>query len=614
MRHWIVGLFLIFSVGGLFAQEEILEYHADIHIENDGKIIVVETLEVRVEGDQIKRGITRNIPIVRPDERGVAEPAPITVISVKRDGKKEKYRSERNSRDLVLYLGSKDKILDPGVYTYEITYTSLNQIGFFEEYDELYWNVIGNNVIFPVRKFSASVYLPVGAEYLQGSCYTGSTGSRESACELEVSPDGSFAEITGTRALQPYEGFTVGIAWPKGFVKDAFSSKLKFGWKSILLFLVGFFAFLVKGYQWWAKVGIDPPERAIVPDWKPPAGMSPAEVSYVYHRSVTDKALTAALVEAGVKGRVRIENVKKKFTFYRLDGDAPLEEEEAVLVDRLVPDQRPFELKRSTYTRYQSARSAFMQAVRSKLDISEYFRHNWSYVIRATLIISLIVAMALSIGMLPKNGSVLKSAAVTFFIAVVAFGLTSVPLHLGKWYRWLIFVPVWFVTSVVFLGIYSDALFFVKDYTWAAIIIGLSSLATAGFNYLIYAPTELGQEMTAKIKGFRMYLDKSEKEMLNYFTPPEKTPELFEKMLPYAIALGVENKWGKKFEGVLAKAISEGTYVPIWYAGNIHNINSLHSNFASAVSSAAPKSSSSGGSSGGGFSGGGGGGGGVGGW
>ena len=71
-----------------------------------------------------------------------------------------------------------------------------------------------------------------------------------------------------------------------------------------------------------------------------------------------------------------------------------------------------------------------------------------------------------------------------------------------------------------------------------------------------------------------MNLHLLEKNLLNYFTPPEKTPELFEKMLPFAIALGVENKWADKFESVLNQAIEEGTYKPVWYAGNIHQLNS----------------------------------------
>jgi uncharacterized membrane protein len=144
------------------------------------------------------------------------------------------------------------------------------------------------------------------------------------------------------------------------------------------------------------------------------------------------------------------------------------------------------------------------------------------------------------------------------------------------------------------------------------VIFGIGLFLVGLFNYLIYAPTPKGQKTTAEVKGFRMYLDKSEKAMLEYFTPPEKTPELFEKMLPFAIALGVENNWGNKFKKILDEAIEKGTYTPLWYTGNIHQINSLHSNFQSSVSHAAPKSSS--GSGGGGFSGGGGGGGGGGGW
>src|SRR5258705_13814076 len=104
-------------------------------------------------------------------------------------------------------------------------------------------------------------------------------------------------------------------------------------------------------------------------------------------------------------------------------------------------------------------------------------------------------------------------------------------------------------------------------------------------------------------------------------TPPKDTPEIFERFLPYAIALGVENRWAERFASVLAAAQAQGQQGFLWYAGSQHPwddptgfADSVGSSLASAISSASTAPGSSSGSGGGGSSGGGGGGGGGGGW
>jgi uncharacterized membrane protein len=151
-------------------------------------------------------------------------------------------------------------------------------------------------------------------------------------------------------------------------------------------------------------------------------------------------------------------------------------------------------------------------------------------------------------------------------------------------------------------------------------------IALLGINLAFYewmkAPTRLGRELLDQIEGFRLYLSVAEQDELNFRHPPEKTPQLFEAYLPYAIALGVEQQWGEKFVRVLASAQADGgAYHPGWYRGrswdhtNLHGFTSaMGSSMSSAISSSSTAPGSSSGSGGGGSSGGGGGGGGGGGW
>ncbi|MDE0938331.1 MAG: DUF2207 domain-containing protein, partial [Pirellulales bacterium] len=158
---------------------------------------------------------------------------------------------------------------------------------------------------------------------------------------------------------------------------------------------------------------------------------------------------------------------------------------------------------------------------------------------------------------------------------------------------------------------------------WMAVpLIGLFGINWI-FWRLIKQPTAKGRGVMDQIEGFRMYLGPVEGEMLEKINPPEKTSQLFEKLLPYALALGVENTWAERFVEVLRAASTDpaSTYQPAWYVGSAWNateIGSFASNFSSSLGSAIASSSkapgSSSGSGGGGFSGGGGGGGGGGGW
>jgi len=106
--------------------------------------------------------------------------------------------------------------------------------------------------------------------------------------------------------------------------------------------------------------------------------------------------------------------------------------------------------------------------------------------------------------------------------------------------------------------------------------------------------------------------------------PAGRTPELYEKFLPYALALGVEQQWTEQFSDLLSRAAQpdgSGGYHPRWYSGSSWDrsrmgsfAGSMGNSLSGAISasSSAPGSRSGGG--GGGSSGGGGGGGGGGAW
>jgi uncharacterized membrane protein YgcG len=177
------------------------------------------------------------------------------------------------------------------------------------------------------------------------------------------------------------------------------------------------------------------------------------------------------------------------------------------------------------------------------------------------------------------------------------------------------------------------ALMYANSRGFIEVLPGVAPAVLASFTLLAFgwlqAPSVHGRRVMDQIDGFREYLGVAEEERLEYLHPPDKTPELFERFLPYAVALDVENTWAKRFAGVLAAAAAAGAAAGAassWYSGNqdiagdpVSFTDRIGSELSDTIasSSTAPGSSSgsdSGGGGGGGSSGGGGGGGGGSGW
>jgi hypothetical protein len=205
--------------GTIDAVEEILGWHSDFTVAADGSMKVTETIRVRAEGIEIKRGIYRDFPTTYRGKTGNQTTIGFDIISIMRDGHIEPYHTKGLRNGVRIYIGSKNVFLNPAVYTYTITYRTDRHLGFYEEHDELYWNVTGNGWGFPILQSSATVILPptVPVESVKTEGYTGPQGSWEKAFTSKVDEAGRVV-IECTRPLAPGEGLTIVVGWPKGHV------------------------------------------------------------------------------------------------------------------------------------------------------------------------------------------------------------------------------------------------------------------------------------------------------------------------------------------------------------------------------------------------------------
>jgi uncharacterized membrane protein YgcG len=143
------------------------------------------------------------------------------------------------------------------------------------------------------------------------------------------------------------------------------------------------------------------------------------------------------------------------------------------------------------------------------------------------------------------------------------------------------------------------------------------------FGRLVKAPTVEGRKLMDEVEGLKLYLSVAERDELARMKGPDGPPLLddkrYEMLLPYAVALEVEEAWTEKFTAAVgAAAAAEATRRIGWYhGGDVGDLGSLSraigASLTSQIASSSKPPGSSSGSGGGGSSGGGGGGGGGGG-
>lgn len=557
---WPLCMVLLALCPPAVAVERILSYDSDIAIAADASMTIRETIRVVAEGKEIRRGIYRDFPTSYKDRFGNDVEVRFRVREVLRDGEPESWHKQRRANGVRIYAGRSDTYLSPGEYAYTFVYETDRQIGFFENHDELYWNVTGNGWDFAIERVGATVRLPaaVNSADITLSGYTGPQGTRGTDYRERVGQGQGV--IWTTRPLPPRSGLTLVMGWPKGVVAEPGPLR-RAGYLlgdnlGVLLALLALGGSAVYLYTMWSRHGRDPGKGVIFPHYEPPQGYSPAAARFVNEMGYDNKTFTAAVINLAVKGHLSISCDDDDYTLRRQASSEPLAAGEKVLLERLFRSGPVLELENSNHAQVAAARSAHKQALQRDY-LGQYFKTNGLLMLPSIIFSALLLLVIVSTGKL---------------------------------------VPLVF-----------------------ALCAGILVLHIL-FAYLLKAPSGRGRRLMDKLEGFKLYLEVAEKEDLKLRHPPDMTPALFEKYLPYAIALGVEQAWAEQFSEVFARmqANRDAGYSPAWYQGSFNPsrmgsfASSVGGKLSSAISSAATAPGSSSGS--GGSSGGGGGGGGGGGW
>jgi len=550
------------------AAERVVEFRSDIAIHADGSLSVRERITVEAEGRAIKRGIFRDFPTDYRDRSGALVRVPFEVTEVMRDGRSEPYVLQRQRNGVRVRIGDPNIYLKRGRYTYEIAYRTARQLGFFDDHDELYWNVNGNGWAFPMERVAADVRLPraVAAGELKVEAYTGRQGARGRDFGAEAFDGG--ARFATSRPLGRYEGLTIVVMFPKGVVREP-SWRARAAWwlsdnRGAAAGFAGLVVLLAFLYWRWTLVGRDPRAGPRFPRYEPPPGLGPAGVRYIDRMGADDQGFAAALLGLAQRGVLFIRHHDRgdSFEIERRKRESDWLPGEAELLAKLLAgasDSIAIAAKHDPTV--QTARDGFNDALKRAFG-GRYFSRN-----RGSLVLGILLAIASFAAMIALDAPILFIAAVTVSMVVL----------LVLFSRWL---PAYSVP---------------------------------------------GRKIQDAIEGLRQYLSVAEADDLARMKAPPQTAEEFARLLPYALALDVEKTWADRFSRILGSAAVAAAVSGYYVSGlggapgaSAFGLTSSLGHLGSTIRSAStPPGSASGGGGGGGgggSSGGGGGGGGGGGW
>jgi len=567
----VLSAFFFPAASALSTRELRIEnFHSETIVMPDGSIDVTETIQAHFIGGPW-HGLYREIPVEYVTPQGLNYSL---FLDVKRvadgDGRALKYEStrERHYRKLKIYIPDADN----STHNISIEYTVSDALRFFDDHDELYWNVTGDEWDIPIQSASARIILPEATTNIRANVFTGAYRSRAQNADVEIAGNG--VEVRTREPLRFHEGLTVAIAFDKGFVHEPTAAA-----KAVLFFRsnwplgIPLVAFLLMFYLWWTR-GRDPRLRPISAQYEPPDQLTPGEAGTLVDNSADMRDITASIVDLAVRGYVVIEEHQKDRMLglmHEKDYNFILQKDRGTWAT-LKPHEQT--LLEGLFTAGTVGESVSMSS------LENHFYTNLPE-IKSDIFSSLITH-----GYYARRPDSVRSAYIGAGVVIgflIAFGGAKIASSQGT-------APLTFI------------------------IAGLASgLVICAFGWFMPAHTEQGTRALEGVLGFEDFLVHVESDRFNRMI---KTPEMFEKFLPFAMALGVEKNWSRAFQGIM-------TQPPQWYRGSSYGPNfypmtftndlSYMSSRASSVMTSAPRSSGGsgfggGGSSGGGFGGGGGGG------
>ena len=540
------------------------DFAVEIAIEPSGELLVTERITTRFLTPH--HGIERFISISGQTSFGETVKIHLRLEEILMNGAPIPYTTNIRGSNRYIRIGDPDRMIT-GAYEYTIRYRVNRALLSTENTVRLYWNITGNEWDIPIEQASAIVRFPVtvNLESVSSVSYYGYKGSAARGATGVPTEAGNLFFQSGI--LYPGEGLTIDISVPHEMLPiDPTSLWMRMWWfldanKYTALPLITLIGMVLL----WAKLGKDPRKRVIAPAFEPPRDMHPGAVGVLIDDRIDLRDISAMFVGLAVKGYLTIQDLddgQYSFLRQRATGDGLSPAEQAIFDTLFASPEVEERTLASLEQEFYKALPTIKSRLYGRLIESGYYNNN------------------------PERTRRL-------YIAVG-----------------LLFLPV-----AVYLGIQSMSLYL-------AAAVALSGGVILAFSRFMPRKTAKGVRKLEEVLGLSEYIRRAEVDRIEFHNAPEKGPGLFEKLLPYAIALNLTSVWTRQFEGLLNEPprwYVAGSRTPIFNAVLFsHTLSGMTSSmqrtFVSAPRSSGQSAWSGRSSFGGGFSGGGFGGGGGSGW
>ncbi|HUC89433.1 MAG TPA: DUF2207 domain-containing protein [Patescibacteria group bacterium] len=558
------------------------DFNADYTLNNkdpQGELRIIE--RIKVDFSDNNHGILRAIPMTYKKHR-----LQMKINSIKSDsGAPTQYDTYSQNSNTVIKIGDPNRTVT-GNQEYTIDYTLHNVISFYKDHNELYWDINGDQWQQQIDNVVLTLHLPQAAPLppTKTLCYTGAFGDTTQQCSIFYDENAQSVKAATTATLTPGTTLTIVTGFDKGYFQPSkWYETVNEYTPQIVGFLVPLLLLAVPSFVYWFRRGRDPRgKRTIVPEYDAPDDLKPIEVGTVIDFATDNKDITATIIDLAIRGYIQIVEHQNKKIF----GNRPTYSLKLVRSSTVGLNEYEKELLQGIFEGGKLGNEVSLEDLKFKLDkVAAKLRKD----VKADL---------LELGYFQRHP-------ITAKIVVIS----------------LIILALWLASFIAVAVIFDET-------AVLAAVVGTSLGAALACLLLYYSRSRTikGVATKERILGLQLYLKTAEADRIKMLQSPNAryaehskepamTVRLFEKLLPYAMVLGVEGQWAKQFKDIYRTP-------PDWYSGGnwttfsvIYLTASLSEGMAGAINTAFSAPTNAAGSGiGGGFAGGGGGGGGGGGW
>ena len=568
--------------------EEITNFNSHLVVQKDGTVLVTETISYDF-GSQFLHGIFRTLQKQHPQEATTwykKRLIDIDIVSVEKDGVAEPYAVADSRNEVEVKIGDPN-ITISGLHTYTINYKLTGALSYGPLGSEFYYNVTGDNWLVPITKTTAEVVDSTGTLLATSSdCYQGVYGDT-TRCTKGLKTATSSVFTAGL--IVPGSGLTIAQELNAEQVAVLINEEISINWIGYVLGVLWLIGLSIWAYRFRTQFKSNKP---VIAQYEPYEGILPMYTGVLFDGKLDPQDITAGIVYLAEQGYIKIRKTEEKvlFVFNTSDYELTLLRTDTEVLPKMlqqilkllftdmigdiVTEFRLRSLRKLTSN--ETSGIVHTMTVGTTVKISSLSKKRSSNNLVLSELQKSVVTNLENDGFIFKD--LFHSQLNAKYTAITLFGVIGLLL-------------LCFVLKSLFLA--------------AIVCISFGLLVVVNYG----RRTTKGYEAQNYLKGFKLFLSVTEKERYTFFNAPEKSPEVFMKYLPYAIAFKVEKEWSKVFEGITMPN-------PTWYEGaHLGAFSAVaFSNDIGAFSSSFARSSGTSGSSGGGSSGGGGGGGGGGSW